>query len=256
MNSKICTCCNQNKEFNEFYPSPTGKYGINSVCKKCSKEKAKNWTINNPDKAKKRSANYYLNNKENSKASCKRWYENNIKRAKKYKHEWYIENKHRFKEDKIQYNKDHKEEIRAYNKEYYKKNKKVIGKKNKEYILNRLEEDLLFRFKTRLRSNMLSSFKRNNLTKNSRTREILCCELDYFKPHIEVQFEEGMSWDNYGEWVLDHIIPISFAMTFEEVEQLCSYINYQPLWKKENEKKGNNIFYSDKTLQKCIDTWL
>lgn len=30
-----------------------------------------------------------------------------------------------------------------------------------------------------------------------------------FKNHIENLFLEGMSWDNHGEWHIDHIIPVS-----------------------------------------------
>ena len=29
------------------------------------------------------------------------------------------------------------------------------------------------------------------------------------KEHIEKQFVDGMSWDNWGEWHIDHIKPVS-----------------------------------------------
>ena len=50
-----------------------------------------------------------------------------------------------------------------------------------------------------------------------------------------------MTWNNYGEWELDHIIPISSATTEEEVYKLNHYTNFQPLWMSENRKKGNKI---------------
>lgn len=51
-----------------------------------------------------------------------------------------------------------------------------------------------------------------------------------------------MTLDNYGEWHLDHIIPISSAKTEEEVIKLNHYTNFQPLWAEDNWNKGNKIF--------------
>jgi 5-methylcytosine-specific restriction endonuclease McrA len=54
-----------------------------------------------------------------------------------------------------------------------------------------------------------------------------------------------MTWDNYGEWEIDHIVPISSGKTEEDVIKLCHYKNLQPLWKEDNRKKGNKL--PDKT---------
>jgi hypothetical protein len=40
---------------------------------------------------------------------------------------------------------------------------------------------------------------------------------------------------------IDHIIPLSFAKTEEELYILCHYTNLQPLWAEENLKKSNKI---------------
>jgi hypothetical protein len=50
-----------------------------------------------------------------------------------------------------------------------------------------------------------------------------------------------MSWDNYGSWHIDHIMPLSSAQTTEEFNKLCHYSNLQPLWAHENLSKGNRI---------------
>ncbi len=59
--------------------------------------------------------------------------------------------------------------------------------------------------------------------------------------HIESQFKEGMSWDNYGKWHIDHIIPISAAKTLEDALLLSQLDNLQPLWSHENLSKSNRF---------------
>jgi hypothetical protein len=62
-----------------------------------------------------------------------------------------------------------------------------------------------------------------------------------FKLHIEDKFKKGMTWENYGEWEYDHIIPISFAKDEEMIVKLNHYTNFQPLWWRENNSKSNKI---------------
>ena len=74
----------------------------------------------------------------------------------------------------------------------------------------------------------------------SETR-ILGCTIDEFKSYIESKFKKGMTFENYGEWHLDHIIPLATAKTTEDVIKLCHYTNFQPLWAEDNLKKGAKI---------------
>lgn len=67
------------------------------------------------------------------------------------------------------------------------------------------------------------------------------CSGKFLRLHLEAQFTEGMSWENYGKWHIDHVIPLSSAKTKEEMELLCHYTNLQPLWALENIKKSNKI---------------
>ena len=53
-----------------------------------------------------------------------------------------------------------------------------------------------------------------------------------------------MSWENMGKWHIDHIIPLSTAITEEDVIRLCHYTNLQPLWAEDNLKKSNKLDWS------------
>jgi IS30 family transposase len=60
--------------------------------------------------------------------------------------------------------------------------------------------------------------------------------------HIEKQFKEGMSWDNYGEWEIDHIVPLKYQNpTLEQLVERFHYTNLQPLWATENRSKSNKF---------------
>ena len=82
------------------------------------------------------------------------------------------------------------------------------------------------------------SIKNFKLRGNSK---LLGCSYEEVREHLSKQFTEGMSWDNYGEWHIDHIIPLASATTEEEVLKLYHYTNLQPLWAKDNLSKGCKI---------------
>ena len=52
-----------------------------------------------------------------------------------------------------------------------------------------------------------------------------------------------MSWDNYGEWHIDHVIPLSLwdLSKKEDQEMATHYSNLQPLWAKDNIAKSNKL---------------
>jgi hypothetical protein len=77
-------------------------------------------------------------------------------------------------------------------------------------------------------------------SKSKKSKEYLGCSALEFRQHIEKQFKEGMNWDNYGEWQVDHIVPIKYnSPSIEELMERLHFTNTQPLWALENIKKGN-----------------
>lgn len=61
------------------------------------------------------------------------------------------------------------------------------------------------------------------------------------REHLERQFLPGMSWSNYGDWHVDHIVPLSsFTITGPddpELRRAWALPNLRPLWAKDNLKK-------------------
>jgi len=94
----------------------------------------------------------------------------------------------------------------------------------------------------------MSSYMYYSLCKakgNCHWEDLVDYTIDDLKNHLENQFKEGMSWDNYGKWEIDHIIPVS-AFNFNSPNdpqfKLCWALNnLQPLWKRDNRTKTNKI---------------
>jgi len=69
----------------------------------------------------------------------------------------------------------------------------------------------------------------------------LGCTSAELRDHVANRFTEGMSWDNYGHWEVDHIQPLSAATDLGDLILLCDYQNVQPLWKRANRVKGGAV---------------
>jgi hypothetical protein len=85
-------------------------------------------------------------------------------------------------------------------------------------------------------------------------KKYLNYSVEDLKAHIESQFEPGMTWDNYGEWEIDHIKPDSWFKydSFEDegFKQSWALSNLQPMWASQNRRKSN--IYSGKFKEKII----
>lgn len=87
---------------------------------------------------------------------------------------------------------------------------------------------------SRMLSHALAKF---GAVKSGSTFEMLGYLPADLKAHLERQFVKGMSWDNRGDWEIDHIVPISAATSVEEVVALNQLSNLRPLWKPQNGQK-------------------
>lgn len=95
----------------------------------------------------------------------------------------------------------------------------------------------------RLRSRIWHALKRGAATKSASTVALLGCSIQELRVHLENQFTAGMSWQNQGDWHIDHKVPcVSFDLTDPEQQKVCFHFsNLQPLWAVDNLSKGSKI---------------
>jgi hypothetical protein len=99
----------------------------------------------------------------------------------------------------------------------------------------------LVQLKETVRHRIYKYLKESGYNKNLKTFEIVGITPEKLKEYIGNQFSDGMSWDNHGEWHIDHIIPLSSAKNESDLYKLFHYTNLQPLWAFDNLSKGNKV---------------
>ena len=186
-------------------------------------EKRRKWYKENKDKKREQDRIYYQKNREKILLHVKEYYQNHIDKYKKYRQ-------------------DTLESRREYNRQYWKEHKEEINRR----VSKRRANNPFYRLNRNIGVNIYRSLKNNNGNKNGyHWEKLVGYTLNDLKKHLESQFRDGMSWDNYGEWHIDHIIPISWwkfnSYTDDEFKKCWALANLQPLWGKENHIKGNRI---------------
>lgn len=177
------------------------------------------------ERLKKQREYYYKNHKYMINKSRKYYSEHKeycIKRNVKYAKEYQKLDK--YKNSRKKYIAKNKKKIQAYHAKW----------RNEQFKTNKIAK-VAHNLRVRLNSLIKKGFK-----KTHKLKEYLGCSLEELKIHLEKQFTKGITWDNYGKWHIDHIIPLSSAQCEEELFKLCHYTNLQPLWASDNCKKGNS----------------
>jgi signal recognition particle GTPase len=158
-----------------------------------------------------RDKKYYKENTDIRKQTVKRWEENNIERKKINRKSYYDKNR----ETEIEYAKKRFQEL--YN------------------------NDIEFKIVHNIRNRINRSIKK----KSNSTKNILGCNIKEYLIFLEKQFDENMSWDNYGiYWEIDHIIPIN-TFSIQEKIKAFHYKNTRPLSITENRNRprdGRDLF--------------
>lgn len=217
-NTKVCSKCSKDKPITSFSKRKASADGLQRLCKDCSKIKNKQFYTEN----KKYFQDRYASQKEIILIKNRKWNKQNKDKIEQHKLKFYQSNP-------------------SYYSNYAKHNKEKIikNRRNREKIRTKTEP--LFRLKKNYRNRLYDYYRGTNRSK--RSEEIVGLSWIEFKIYIENKFLSGMTWDNYGEWHIDHIIPLCSASNGDDLEKLFHYSNCQPLWKKDNISKGGKIIF-------------
>lgn len=211
--AKTCTKCGETKDLSEYYPQKTGRFGVTSRCKPCCSALAAEYYEDNKDAVLERNSRWLEENKDKHRAIMGSWYKKNKARARANNQRWKDENPERVKELS-----------------------REAGR--------RRSKDKRYRFdcavKTGVRRGLLKGSKFGR-----RTFDLLGYTADDLRAHLERQFSPGMTWENHGEWHIDHIIPLS-AHNYETPDDLdfkraWALENLQPLWAFDNMSKKDRL---------------
>jgi hypothetical protein len=209
---KICNKCGENKdEHSQFYKDFRKINTYKPMCKLCYNLIIKEYRRVHSESVKSRRQLYYINNQE--KLSVYR---------------------------KIRYQRNKSQEL-LNSKKWMEKNKDKFKIYQRKYMKQRRKTDISFRIQSNLRTRIWNALKYNR--KSNSTTNLLGCSIENFRLHIQSKFQDGMTWENYGEWHIDHILPCaSFDLSDFEQQKVCfHHTNLQPLWAEENIKKSDNI---------------
>ena len=115
----------------------------------------------------------------------------------------------------------------------------------RNYEKTRKHNDPTYKLIANFRTAIYTVLKENNMDKYGHYFDILRYSPEELVVHLENQFTEGMEWDNYGEWHVDHRLPIT-SFKFKEVGdnefmRCWELNNLQPMWGDENISKSNKI---------------
>jgi hypothetical protein len=157
----------------------------------------------------------------------------------------YLKNREKRLEYFAEWQKNNQEHRREYHKQWRTENVDKIRQIKRDYERNRKATDPLYKLISNFRTAIYQVLKESNVEKNKSYFDILQYTPEELINHLEKQFKDDMTWDNYGVWHVDHKLPItSFdiqEMGDEEFMKCWCLDNLQPMWGEENIRKSNKI---------------
>ena len=159
-------------------------------------------------------------------AAHKRSYAKNPEKVRASRKHSYAKNPEKQKQASAAWSRKNKLRVRAY---------------QDEYVKNRRRTDPIFALKLRLRCRVYSALKRKGFKKNTKTALMLGCTYEEFRAHIERLFLPGMSWTNFSDGHIDHLVPLDAADTEADVYALNHFTNLRPMWGPDNCSKNAKL---------------
>jgi hypothetical protein len=229
--TRICKGCNSELPLTDDYFYKRPKIGRDGevlrlrYCRKCKSEQHKIYRTINLDKIHKAQREHHKLRFDH----IKRYRDTHSEEIKQTIKEWRTKNKDKIAQQTKDWIKEHKEERKEW---------------LRSYCRNRYLNDIEYKIQAGIRSRLHKKLKCQNALKCDHTINLLGCSIEELKKYLESKFISGMTWNNYGEWHIDHIKPCaSYDLTLEDEQKKCfHYTNLQPLWAIDNISKSS--FYN------------
>jgi hypothetical protein len=188
---------------------------------------------------------YAKDNVEAERLRTKKWQEENPEKFKAS----HRASREKHREKRYQMTRDWRERNKEHLRAYYETNKDRSRKNLRRWVKARYAADPQYALIVKARTLIRHAFNRFGFKKKTKTEELLGCDWETLKRHIESQFYGGMTWESFQQKnhigtsmvEIDHIIPISSAKTEEDVMRLSNHNNLRPLWWWENREKRDKI---------------
>lgn len=249
-----CRTCEIVKDVSEFYVKNKKP---NIDCKTCVKLRVKKYKDNNIEKLNIKNKEYRDLNKDLIREKRRKYYQENKKILIKKSRDYYENNKNDLKIKSKIYRDKNIEKLIERNRKFQNDNKDKLNIKNKsrirsneykerekarrqtnEYREHRRKYTKKYYYKNphlfAWRSILSNTLKRFNKKKEDETIKLLGYSALQLKEHLENLFLEGMNWNNYGEWHIDHIKMVCDFDKNTSMNIVNSLNNLRPLWAKDN----------------------
>jgi len=204
------------------------------------RELSAKWQAANRDKHRASNAKYRKKNSNAIRTKLAARYANNKDKISEYHAKRYRKDRAKILARCAKYRTENPEERRKTVAKYTAENKEKIRDFQRKYATKRYEEDVEFRIQKILRARLLVALK--GRSKATSATRLVGCSIAKLKKHLELMFDSGMTWDNYGHrtWHIDHIIPLAAFDLTKPAQQRKAFHwkNLQPLWAIENLRKG------------------
>lgn len=153
----------------------------------------------------------------------------------------YAKHRESYLEQKRQYWKDNKESITEYRSD----NKEFLAIACRKRRKSRLKTDPIFRLRKNVPERIRNFLKSKGIRKCRNTISIVGLNntelFDYLCGTFEMNYGIPRSSIPWEMMHIDHIIPLSSALTKEEIYKLCYYTNLQLLFAEDNVEKSNSL---------------
>lgn len=214
---KTCSKCQANKPEAGFSKNKNNADGLHVWCKTCCAEQNKLWRQAHPNYEKERHARCgAIRNAQDRarRAANPEPFRAKGRRARLKNKAWYQAYERRRNQDPIR--------------------KMKHNRRTQAAARTRIDVKIALNLRRRIIHVL------HGTNKSAATMDLLGCTIDQFLGHLEINFQEGMNWENYGKvWEMDHKKPCAlFDLTDPAQQRACfHWKNIQPLFLQENRSK-------------------